>query len=84
MSDCGINDIPKMGFGGLFCVRNREIALDSVKRMVDMFIEAGYKCFDSAYAYAGVEGHLSEALVKRYPRDAYLLTEKITAWEARG
>lgn len=81
MSDCGINDIPKMGFGGLFCVRNREIALDSVKRMVDMFIEAGYKCFDSAYAYAGVEGHLSEALVKRYPRDAYLLTEKITAWK---
>lgn len=81
MSDYIGKDVPKMGFGGLFCVRNKEIDLESVKHMVDLFLGAGYKCFDSAYAYAGVEGFLSEALVKRYPRDAYLLTEKITAWK---
>lgn len=81
MADYIGKDVPKMGFGGLFCVRNKEIDLDSVKRMVDMFLDAGYKCFDSAYAYAGVENFLSEALVKRYPRNAYFLTEKITAWK---
>lgn len=81
MSDCIGEDVPKMGFGGLFCVRNAKIDIESVKRMVDMFLGAGYKCFDSAYAYAGVEDILSEALVRRYPRDAYLLTEKITAWK---
>lgn len=81
MSDYIGQDVPKMGFGGLFCVRNKEIDIDSVKQMVDLFLESGYKCFDSAFAYAGVEKFLSEALVQRYPRDAYLLTEKITAWK---
>lgn len=73
--------ISKLGFGGLFCVRNASICVDDVKRMVDLFMQSGGTCFDCAYAYAGTEKLLSEALVKRYPRELYQITEKITAWK---
>ncbi len=74
-------DIPKLGFGGLFALRNAELDLEATKQMVDEFMEAGFTCFDCAYAYGREEELLAEALVKRYPRDSYQITEKITAWK---
>lgn len=81
MKDSPNKSALQLGFGGLFCVRNKELDLPTVEDMVDLFLEAGFTCFDCAFAYEGVEDFLHEALVKRYPRDAYQLTEKITAWK---
>lgn len=73
--------VPKMGFGGLFAVRNPGLDVEAIKQMVDAFMESGFTCFDCAYAYGREEGLIAEALVKRYPRESYQLTEKITAWK---
>ena len=43
--------------------------------MVDTFIERGFTYFDTAWMYCGFnsENAAKEALVSRYPRDAYTL-----------
>lgn len=49
-------------------------------RMVDKFLAEGFTYFDTAHGYLGgkSETALREGLVKRYPRDAYQLTDKLT------
>ncbi len=54
--------------------------MEQVKAMVDMFLEAGYTYFDTAYGYPGSEAAAGEALVKRHPRESYLLATKLPAW----
>lgn len=48
--------------------------------MVDKFMEAGFTYFDTAWAYAGSEDAIREALVERYPREKYQLATKMAAW----
>lgn len=38
--------------------------------MVDKFLEAGFTYFDTAWAYAGSEVAIRQALVERYPIEA--------------
>lgn len=47
--------------------------------MVDTFIERGFTYFDTAWMYCGFnsENATKEALVSRYPRDAYTLATKL-------
>ena len=54
--------------------------MDQVKDMVDMFMEAGFNYFDTAWAYEGSEDAIRQALVERYPRDSFLLATKNAAW----
>lgn len=56
------------------------IDIEQVKEMVDMFMEAGFTYFDTAWAYAGSEDAIRQALVERYPRDSYRLATKNAAW----
>ncbi len=53
--------------------------------MVDMYMEAGLNYFDTAYVYHNgkSEGVAKEAIVKRYPRDAFTLATKLPAWEMK-
>lgn len=80
---------PKLGFG---CMRlplldesdPTSIDIEHFKSMVDAFIEGGGTYFDTAFVYhdGTSETALREALVKRYPRDAYTVATKCLAWAA--
>lgn len=56
------------------------IDIGQTKTMVDMFLNAGFNYFDTAWAYQGSEDAIRQALVERYPRDSYFLATKNAAW----
>lgn len=74
-------EIRKLGFG-LMRLPQKDGAIDveQVKEMVDLFLEAGFTYFDTAWAYAGSEDAIRQALVERYPRERYQLATKNAAW----
>ena len=71
----------KLGFG---CMRlpmsNEEVDTAQMKKMVDMFLERGFNYFDTAHGYVGgkSETALKECLTSRYPRERYILTDKLS------
>ena len=74
----------KLGFGCMrlpVTVRNgrEEIDYRELESMVDLFLEQGYTYFDTAYTYhdGQCEEALRKALVERYPRDRFTLTDKL-------
>ncbi len=72
----------KLGFGMMRLPRvegGKDIDLEHTKRMVDAFIEAGGKYFDTAYVYEGSEAATKAALCDRYPRESYYLADKLNA-----
>ncbi len=74
-------NIKKLGFGLMrLPQKNDAIDLEQVKQMVDLFIQAGFTYFDTAWAYAGSEEAIRQALVERYPRESYQLATKNAAW----
>ena len=75
-------NIKKLGFG-LMRLPQKEgggIDIEQVKLMVSRFLEAGFTYFDTAWAYAGSEEAINEALIKRYPRESFQLATKNAAW----
>ena len=72
-------EIKKLGFGLMRLPQKSEgvIDVEQTKVMVDKFMEAGFTYFDTAWAYAGSEDAIREALVERYPREKYQLATKI-------
>ena len=49
-------NIKKLGFGLMRLPKNGEaIDIEQTKKMVDMFLEAGFTYFDTAWAYPGSE-----------------------------
>ena len=56
------------------------IDIEQTKRMVDLFMEAGFTYFDTAWAYEGSEDAIRQALVERYPRESFQLATKNAAW----
>ena len=75
-------EIKKLGFGLMRLPQKSEgvIDVEQTKVMVDKFLEAGFTYFDTAWAYAGSEDAIREALVERYPREKYQLATKMAAW----
>ena len=75
-------DIKKLGFGlmRLPQLEDGKIDIEQTKQMVDLFLEAGFTYFDTAWAYAGSEDAIRQALVERYPRDRFILATKNAAW----
>ena len=74
-------DIKKLGFGLMRLPRKEDkIDIEQTKQMVDLFLEAGFTYFDTAWAYAGSEDAIRQALVERYPRESYQLATKNAAW----
>lgn len=71
----------KFGFG---CMRlpmiEKEVDIEQTKHMVDRFIAMGFNYFDTAHGYIGGKSELAlkECLTSRYPRECYLLTDKLT------
>lgn len=57
-----------------------KVDIEQMQKMVDCFMERGFTYFDTAHRYndEGSEPALRETLVNRYPRDSYILANKIT------
>ena len=66
----GLMRLPHKGFG---------IDVEQTKRMVDLFLEAGFTYFDTAHVYTGSEEAAKKALVERHPRESYTLATKLYA-----
>lgn len=74
-------EIKKLGFGLMRLPKTDEkIDVEQTKKMVDMFLDAGFTYFDTAWAYEGSEDAIRQALVERYPREKYQLATKLAAW----
>ena len=74
----------KLGFGLMRLPQNdpedyTKVDLEALGRMVDVFLERGFNYFDTAYMYHGgsSETSIRETLSKRYPRDRFLLADKM-------
>ena len=71
------------GFG---CMRlpmiDGEVDIAECNRMVDSFIANGFNYFDTAHGY--IDGKSEKAvktcLTSRYPRDKYVLANKLSEW----
>ena len=71
----------KLGFGLMrLPQKDGQIDIEETKQMVDMFLEAGFTYFDTAWAYPGSEDAIRQALVERYPRDKFTIATKNAAW----
>ena len=74
----------KKNFGfGLMRLPKKDGAIDNAElcEMVDYFIEHGFNYFDTAHGYHNglSEVAVRECLTSRYPRDAYVLTNKLSS-----
>jgi predicted aldo/keto reductase-like oxidoreductase len=74
----------KLGFG---CMRlpmiggeEGQVDQEHFNRMVDHFMAEGFRYFDTAHVYLGGKSEIAirEGLVKRYPRNSYVLTNKLS------
>ena len=75
-------EIKKLGFGlmRLPKIDDDNIDIEQTRKMVDLFMDAGFTYFDTAWAYAGSEDAIRQALVERYPRESFKLATKNAAW----
>lgn len=81
MSEYFGKETPKLGFGLMRLPRKGIfIDIEKVKKMVDLFMGAGFTYFDTAFVYPGSEAATKKVLVDRYPRDSYTLATKINAF----
>lgn len=74
----------KLGFGFMrLPITNKKdsssIDFEQLNQMVDTFLERGFTYFDTAYMYHNYtsEMALRESLVKRHPRDSFLVANKL-------
>ncbi len=71
----------KLGFGlmRLPMLGNGDVDIETLKTMVDYFMEQGFTYFDTAWMYCGFksEDAVKPAIVDRYPRDSFTITTKL-------
>ena len=69
------------GFGCMrLPMKGDEVDYAEFSKMVDTFLEAGFNYFDTARGYMDgrSETALRKCLTSRYPRESYILTNKLT------
>ena len=77
----------KLGFGLMrLPQKDEQIDVQQVCKMVDAYLEAGLNYFDTAYVYHSGKSEVvvKEALVKRHPRESFMLATKLPAWEMKN
>lgn len=70
------------GFGCMRLPMNgEEVDYAEFNKMIDAFIGAGFNYFDTAHGYIGgkSETAIRDCLAARYPRDAYILANKLSS-----
>ena len=71
----------KLGFGCMRLPMNgKEVNYQKFNKMIDTFFEHGFNYFDTAHGYLEGESEkaLKKCLTSRYPRESYILTDKLT------
>lgn len=71
----------KLGFGCMrLPMKGDQIDQPAFEKMVDTYIAAGGRYFDTAHNYISEQSEpaIKKALVERYPRESYYLTSKLT------
>lgn len=74
------------GFG---CMRlpmnDNGVDYDEFNRMIDAFIKSGFNYFDTAHGYLNSKSEtaIRDCLVARYPREQFILTDKLTNFICR-
>ena len=60
----------------------KSIDVERVKVMADKFLEEGFTYFDTAAPYHGLQSEVAfcQAVVERYPRETYTITDKFSMW----
>ena len=69
------------GFGFMrLPMEGEQIDFPTLTKMVDAFMDAGFNYFDTAHGYVDgrSETALRACLTSRYPRDRYVLTDKLS------
>lgn len=69
------------GFGCMrLPMKNGKIDYAEFNKMIDVFIESGFNYFDTAHGYHDgmSETAIRDCLAARYPRDKFILTNKLT------
>ena len=69
------------GFGCMrLPMKNDEVDNEIFCQMIDTFIAEGFNYFDTAHGYLGGKSELAikECLTSRYPRESYILTDKLS------
>ncbi len=80
MSEYFGKETPKLGFGLMrLPKKGLKTDIEQTKKMVDMFMQAGFTYYDTAFIYLGSEAAIKKALVDRYPRESYTLANKVNA-----
>ena len=81
----------KLGFGTMrLPLHNPDdpasIDMEQFKKMADLFVERGFCYFDTAYPYhkEKSEEAVREAVVKRFPRDSFILADKMPILRVTG
>lgn len=72
----------KLGFGCMRLPMNGEkVDYDEFNKMIDLFMSEGFNYFDTAHGYLDgkSETAIRDCLASRYPRESYILTNKLTA-----
>lgn len=72
----------KLGFGCMrFPIKDGAIDKDELCKMIDIFLENGFNYFDTARPYLRGESEtmVRECLVKRYPRESFILANKLSS-----
>ncbi len=81
-----LKKMPKLGFGLMRLPENDGVIdHEQVCKMVDKYMQTGMNYFDTAYVYHGGKSEVAarEALVKRYPRESFMIATKLPAWEIK-
>lgn len=71
----------KLGFGCMrLPMKDNEIDYQEFNLMIDKYMEAGLNYFDTSHGYMSEKSEiaLKDCLVARYPRDSYVLTNKLS------
>ena len=74
-----LSKMSKLGFGLMrLPEKDGVIEIERVKSMVDKYMDSGMNYFDTAYVYHGGKSEVAarEALVKRYPRESFMIATK--------
>ncbi len=69
------------GFGCMrFPMNGEEVDIEQTTQMVDTFMQAGFNYFDTAHGYIHEKSEpaLRACLTSRYPRESYILTNKLS------
>lgn len=72
----------KLGFGCMrLPMKDDEVDIAVMRDMVDLFLEKGFNYFDTAHGYVGgkSEKALRACLTSRYPRERYILADKLSS-----